>query len=337
MQEAMFYEALSGGSVLCRLCPHRCRIKEGKRGACGVRENRGGRLITLVHSRVVATNIDPIEKKPLFHFYPGTLSFSIATVGCNLHCLHCQNAEISQMPFDRGRIVGRDLRPEEAVSMALEGRCRSISYTYTEPTVYFEYAYDTARKAVQEGLANVFVTNGYTEAEPLTAIHPWLHAANLDLKSFSDAFYRRVCKARLAPVLDTLKRMRSLGIWVEVTTLLIPGLNDDEGELRDIARFLRGLGEDVPWHVSAFHPTYKMTDRPRTPVKTLQRAWEIGREEGLLFVYTGNVPGDQGENTICPDCGTCLIRRYGFQVLSMELEDGKCHRCKREIPGRMKG
>jgi pyruvate formate lyase activating enzyme len=241
------------------------------------------------------------------------------------------------MPFDRGRIVGRDLTPEDAVSLALEGGCRSISYTYTEPTVYFEYAYDTARKAAEEGLANVFVTNGYTGAEPLEAIHPWLHGANVDLKSFSDSFYRRVCRARLAPVLDTLKRMRHLGIWVEATTLLIPGLNDDEAELKDIARFLHGLGEDVPWHVSAFHPTYRMTDRPRTPVTTLRRAWEIGREEGLFFVYTGNVPGDQGENTICPGCGACVIRRYGFQVLSKKLEDGKCHRCKREIPGRVDG
>ncbi len=335
MKEAMFYDSSPGGTVACRLCPHRCRIKEGKRGACGVRENQGGRLFTLVHSKVVAANVDPIEKKPLFHFHPGTLSFSVATVGCNMHCLHCQNAEISQMPFDRGKIEGRRLSPEEAVSAALAGNCRSISFTYTEPTVYFEYAYDTARKAAEAGLENVFVTNGYIEAGPLEAIQPWLHGANVDLKSFRDSFYRRVCRARLAPVLDTLKRMRSLGIWLEVTTLLIPGRNDEEEELRDIARFLRGLGEDVPWHVSAYYPTYKMTDRPRTPLKTLRRAWEIGREEGLLFVYTGNVPGDEGENTYCPQCGTCVIRRHGFQVLSMDLEDGRCHQCKREIPGRM--
>jgi pyruvate formate lyase activating enzyme len=335
VQEAKFYDALSGGSVLCGLCPHRCRIKEGRRGACGVRENREGRLYTLVHSRVVAANIDPIEKKPLFHFTPGTLSFSLATVGCNLHCLHCQNADISQMPFDQGRIAGRNLSPEEAVSMALEGNCRSISYTYTEPTVYFEYAYDTAQKAAQQGLKNVFVTNGYIEPGPLEAIQPWLDGANVDLKSFRDSFYRKICRARLAPVLDALKRMRSLGVWVEVTTLLIPGLNDEDEELRDIARFLRGLGEDVPWHVSAYYPTYRMTDRPRTPVKTLRRAREIGREEGLLFVYTGNVPGDEGENTCCPQCGACVIRRYGFQVLSMDLEHGKCHRCNREVPGRL--
>jgi pyruvate formate lyase activating enzyme len=284
---------------------------------------------------VVAANVDPIEKKPLFHFHPGSLSFSVATVGCNMHCLHCQNAEISQMPFDRGRIEGRHLAPEEAVSAALAGNCRSISFTYTEPTVYFEYAYDTARKASEAGLENVFVTNGYIEAGPLEAIRPWLHGANVDLKSFRDSFYRRVCRARLAPVLDTLNRMRSLGIWLEVTTLLIPGRNDEEEELRDIARFLYGLGEDVPWHVSAYYPTYKMTDRPRTPLKTLRRAWEIGKEEGLLFVYTGNAPGDEGENTTCPQCGTCVIRRHGFQVLSMDLEHGRCHQCKREVPVRM--
>lgn len=335
MQEAKFYDAVSEGTVLCGLCPHRCRIKEGKRGACGVRENRRGRLYTLVHSKVVAANIDPIEKKPLFHFTPGSLSFSLATVGCNLHCLHCQNADISQMPFDQGRIAGRNLAPDQAVSMALQGNCRSISYTYTEPTIYFEYAYDTAQKAAKQGLKNVFVTNGYIESAPLEAIRPWLHGANVDLKSFRDSFYRRICRARLAPVLDTLERMRSLGIWVEVTTLLIPGRNDEDEELRDIARFLRGLGEDLPWHVSAYYPTYRMTDRPRTPVKTLRRAREIGREEGLLFVYTGNVPGDEGENTYCPQCGTCVIRRCGFQVLSMDLEDGKCRRCKRELPGRL--
>lgn len=334
MKEAMFYEPSTGGTVRCRLCPHLCRIKEGGRGACGIRENRGGRLFTLVYSRLVAANVDPIEKKPLFHFYPGTLSYSIATVGCNLHCLHCQNAEISQMPFDRGKIAGREFAPEEIVTAALGSGCRSISYTYTEPTVYFEVAYDTARKAAEADLRNAFVTNGYIEAAPLKAIAPWLHGANVDLKSFRDSFYRRVCRARLAPVLDTLERMRSLGIWIEVTTLLIPGRNDEEEELRELARFLRGLGEDVPWHVSAFYPTYRMTDRPRTPLRTLRRAWEIGREEGLLFVYTGNVPGDEMENTSCPQCGTPLIRRQGFRVLSMDLEQGKCHQCKREIPGR---
>jgi pyruvate formate lyase activating enzyme len=290
-----------------------------------------------VHSRVVAANVDPIEKKPLFHFHPGTLSFSVATVGCNMHCLHCQNAEISQMPFDRGEIEGRALAPEEAVSAALAGNCRSLSFTYTEPTVYFEYAYDTARKAAKEGLENVFVTNGYIEAGPLEAIQPWLHGANVDLKSFRDSFYRRVCKARLAPVLDTLKRMRSMGIWLEVTTLLIPGRNDEEEELRDIARFLCDMGEDLPWHVSAYHPTYRMTDRPRTPLKTLLRAREIGREEGLLFVYTGNVPGGEGENTTCPQCGACVIRRHGFQVLSLDLDQGRCRECGREVPGRFDG
>jgi pyruvate formate lyase activating enzyme len=337
MKEAMFYEALPTGTVLCQLCPHRCRVKEGRRGACGVRENRGGRLFSLVHSKVVAANIDPIEKKPLFHFYPGSLSFSVATVGCNMHCLHCQNSDISQMPCDRGKIVGRDMSPEQAVSMALEGNCRSISYTYTEPTVYFEYAYDPAQKAVQAGLKNAFVTNGYIEAGPMEAIQPWLHGANVDLKSFRDSFYRRVCKARLGPVLDALERMKALGIWLEVTTLLIPGMNDEEEELRDIARFLCGLGQDVPWHVSAFYPTYRMTDRSRTTVEALQRAWQIGKEEGLLFVYTGNVPGDEGEHTYCPQCGTCVIRRYGFRILSLQLDQGRCHQCKRQLPIRMDG
>ncbi len=337
MKEASFYDVLEDGTVRCRLCPHRCRIKPGRRGACGVRENQGGRLVSLVYEKIVAAHIDPIEKKPLFHFLPGTLSFSLATAGCNLHCRHCQNAEISQMPFDRGEISGRRLTAREAVSMALKGGCRSISFTYTEPTVFFEYALETARLATEAGLKNVFVTNGFTEREALEAIRPWLHAANVDLKSFRDAFYRRICRGRLAPVLKTLEWMRDAGVRLEVTTLLIPGLNDDEGEVREIARFVRGLGREIPWHVSAFHPTYRLTDRGPTPVKTLRRARELGQEEGLAFVYTGNIPGDRGEQTYCPECGTCVIRRFGFRVLEIALEGGRCPRCGHPLPILLEG
>ncbi|MEW6443302.1 MAG: AmmeMemoRadiSam system radical SAM enzyme [bacterium] len=335
MKEALFSEQVDKNAVRCGLCPHGCRIEPGGRGICGVRENAEGRLVTLVHGRPVAINVDPIEKKPLFHFYPGSLSLSIATVGCNLQCLHCQNAEISQMPADQGRIDGADVAPEKVVEMALQRGCGSISYTYTEPTVYFEYALDTARIAAGEGLKNVFVTNGYTTLQALETIQPVLHAANVDLKSFRDSFYRKICKARLDPVLDTIREMVRRGIWVEVTTLVIPGLNDSEEELRDIARFLRGLRIDLPWHVSAFHPTYRLTDRPRTPEATLRRARRIGREEGLLYVYTGNIPGDEGENTDCPGCGKTVIRRHGFRVLSMEIEEGRCRFCRREIPVQM--
>ncbi len=332
MKDARFFCSLDEGEVRCELCPHQCRIKEGLRGGCGVRENKGGRLYSLVYGRAVAANADPIEKKPLFHFQPGSLSFSIATVGCNMKCRHCQNSEISQMPVDQGRIAGSELLPEQVVTLAEQEGCRSISYTYTEPTVYFEYACDTAREAVRAGLKNVAVTNGYILPGPLKEISPWLHGANVDLKSFRDSFYRKICQARLEPVLDTLKLMRSLGIWVEVTTLLIPGLNDEEEELRDMARFLCELGAEVPWHVSAFHPTYRMTDRSRTPGSTLRRAREIGVEEGLHFVYTGNIPGEQGENTYCPQCGTCVIGRYGFRVTSQSLEQGQCGECGQKIP-----
>lgn len=332
MKEALFTRSLDSNEVLCELCPHQCIIKEGKRGICCVRENRGGKLFSLVFGKAIAANVDPIEKKPLFHFLPGSFSLSIATVGCNFQCLHCQNADISQMPRDKGGIAGRSLPPDQVVSLALEGGCQSISYTYTEPTVYFEYALDTAQQADEAGLKNVFVTNGYIEKEPLEAIQPWLHGANVDLKSFRESFYRKICKAKLGPVLETLQRMKTLGIWFEVTTLLIPGLNDDEQEVRDLARFLKDLGPEIPWHVSAFHPTYRMTERNRTPVSALRRAADIGREEGLLFIYTGNVPGDEGENTCCPQCGDRVIRRHGFRILSSELEQGKCRRCGRRIP-----
>jgi pyruvate formate lyase activating enzyme len=337
MKEAMFCRSGSKGEVVCGLCPHECRIPEDRTGLCGVRKNQGGSLISLVYGKAIAANADPIEKKPLFHFLPGTLSFSIATVGCNLSCKHCQNADISQMPVDRGRIAGGWLPPEKVVFQALAEGCSSISFTYTEPTVYYEYAYDTARLAVGAGLQNVFVTNGYIQAEPLQALQPWLNAANVDLKSFRDRFYREVCRAKLQPVLDTLSLIKRLGIWLEVTTLLIPGWNDEEEELRDLAGFLRELDPEIPWHVSAFHPTYRMTDRNRTTVSALRKAREIGLDEGLMFVYTGNVPGDEGEHTFCPKCGRCVIRRQGFRILEMNLKENRCGACGQTLPLRRGG
>lgn len=332
MKEAMFYRAGPGRDVTCELCPHGCRVPPGRTGLCGVRENRDGKLVSRVYGKAVAAGADPIEKKPLFHFLPGSRSYSIATVGCNLACAHCQNAEISQMPVDRGRIAGADLPPEQVVSEALQAGCASLSFTYTEPTVYYEYAYDTARLAAAAGLKNVFVTNGYTRPEPLQAVRPWLHAANVDLKSFRDGFYRQVCRGRLQPVLDTLSLLKRLGVWLEVTTLLIPGRNDDEQELRELAAFLRGLGPETPWHVSAFHPTYRMTDRGRTPLSTLRAARRIGLEEGLRFVYTGNAPGDEGEHTLCPACGACAIRRHGFRIVEMNMDGERCGACGHRLP-----
>ena len=332
-KEASFYSGDATGVVHCGLCPHHCRIKPGEAGTCGVRRNDGGSLVSLVYGLTVAQNVDPIEKKPLFHFLPGSTSFSIATAGCNLHCRHCQNADISQMPRDAGRIAGRPLAPEEAVRRALAAGSASISYTYTEPTVFFEYAFDTAVLAKRTGLRNVFVTNGYTAAEPLRAIAPHLDAANVDLKSSSDAFYKKICGARLQPVLDTLRLYRELGVWLEVTTLVIPGENDSDEDLGGCARFVaEELGREVPWHVSAFHPTYLLTQRPSTPPETLQRARRIGMDAGLRFVYEGNIPGE-GENTACPGCGKAVITRYGFAVRENRLKGGTCPDCGAAVAG----
>ncbi len=333
MKRAMFQEPGEKGNVRCGLCSHRCLIPPGRRGICTVRENRDGTLYSLVYDKVIARNIDPIEKKPLFHFLPGSRSFSIATPGCNFRCKHCQNSDISQLPRDRGgMILGEDFAPESLVEAARRNRCASISYTYTEPTIYFELAYDTARMAAEAGLRNVFVTNGYITAEALREIKPYLHAANIDLKGFRDDFYRTICGAKLQPVLDAIRLYREYGIWIEITTLIIPGHNDSDGELAGIARFIKTVGEDIPWHVSRFHPTYRLIDKPPTPVETLQRARQIGLQEGLRYVYEGNVPGE-GENTLCWSCKKKLIERIGFSVQTNTIQNGKCGYCGAKIDG----
>jgi len=333
MKEALLYEKLEGDKVRCRLCHHRCVIKSGARGICGVRENRAGTLISLVYREIIARHCDPIEKKPLFHFLPGTSSYSIATVGCNFKCTFCQNADISQMPSDRNRIVGEDMTPEEIIRLALNCRAASISYTYTEPTIFFETALETAQAAVAKGMKNVFVSNGYMTRECLEAIHPNLHAANVDLKAFNDRFYKEQCSARLQSVLKTIEAMHEMGIWLEVTTLLIPGLNDSHDELKDLARFLVGIDPGIPWHISRFHPTYRLLDRPVTPIETIRRARELGYEAGLHYVYTGNIPGDEGENTFCHNCRVLLIDRRGFQVNRNRITDGRCPECGAAVPG----
>jgi pyruvate formate lyase activating enzyme len=334
MHEAMFWAKAEGGKVRCSLCRFRCLIAEGQRGICGVRENTDGVLYTLVYGRSIAEQVDPIEKKPLFHYHPGSTSFSIATAGCNFRCLHCQNYEISQLPRVRREIPGRDLPPVEIVRRAQAAGCRSISYTYTEPTIFYEYAFDTAVLARQAGLGNVFVTNGYITPEALEHIAPYLDAANIDLKGFSEKFYREVAGATLAGVLDTLKVYKRLGIWIEVTTLIIPGHNDDEADLKGIARFIvEELGSETPWHVTAFYPTYKMLDRPPTPVSTLRRARQIGLKAGLKYVYEGNIPGEGGENTICPGCRRTVIERRGFRLGTVSLRDGRCGFCGVPLDG----
>ncbi|MGA7875162.1 MAG: AmmeMemoRadiSam system radical SAM enzyme, partial [Desulfoferrobacter sp.] len=314
MHEAICYEKLEDSKVHCFLCSQHCHIKPGKRGKCGVRENRDGFLWSLVYGRLIAQHVDPIEKKPLYHFFPGSRSYSIATAGCNFSCLFCQNADISQGPREHKTIFGHGVPPEVIVEEAKQSNCKSISYTYTEPTIFMEYALDTSRLAHEQDIKNVFVSNGFMTEQSLQLIAPYLDAANVDLKAFSDDFYKKQCGARLDPVLKTLERMKNAGIWLEATTLLIPGLNDDESELRQLTRFLVELDREIPWHVSRFHPTYRLTDRPSTPVSTLHRAREIGLEAGLRYVYTGNVPGDDGENTFCHQCGSLLIRRMGFSM-----------------------
>lgn len=285
MQEARLWESLDEQKVHCHLCAHECQIDPGKRGICRVRENRDGTLYSLVYGKIISENIDPIEKKPLYHFLPGSRSYSIATVGCNFKCLHCQNYEISQYPrFHEGDIIGLLRAPEDIVTAARESQSASISYTYTEPTIFLEFAQDTARLARAQGLRNVFVSNGFMMEPSAKALAEFIDADNVDLKSFRDDHYRKVCKAPLQPVLDTIVRLKQLGVWVEVTTLVIPGLNDSTEELTDIAQFIKGVDMGIPWHVSAFYPTYKMLDRPRTPGPPCSRPGRLGwRRDCAMF------------------------------------------------------
>lgn len=332
MKEAMFYERLGEGKVRCFLCAQHCTISPGKRGICAVRENIDGTLYSLVYGKIIARHIDPIEKKPLFHFYPGSRSYSIATVGCNFRCLHCQNYDISQYPKIYPDIPGEEMTPEDVVREAEITGCESISYTYTEPTIFFEFAYDCARLAWEKGIKNVFVSNGYTSPEATRTIAPYLDGNNIDLKG-DDNFYKKVAGARLQPVLDTIRLMKELGVWVEVTTLIIPTYNDSDEFLRWAADFIRSVDPSMPWHVTQFYPTYKLTDQPRTPISTLRRARDIGLKAGLKYVYEGNVPGEGGENTYCPACGELLIERFGFSLTTIKMKDSKCSNCGTKIEG----
>lgn len=335
VKEAMFYQQLENKKVICELCPHFCKLNDGQIGNCNVRKNSAGKLYSLVYGKAIAVHVDPIEKKPLFHVAPGSYSYSMATAGCNFHCKFCQNADISQVSRSINLdLIGQDLSPGELVTMAIRNNCTSIAYTYTEPTIYFEYAYETAKIAHQHGLLNIFVTNGFISPEPVKYINEYLDAANVDLKSFSENFYKRLVGAKLAPVLDTLKLMKKLNIWVEVTTLIIPGENDSVEELNQIAGFIKNeLGEETPWHISRFYPQYKLENHPPTPVTTLQKAYDIGKDHGLRYVYMGNVPGNQTENTYCYNCGKLLINRYGYQIQKNNIESGKCKFCGVDVDG----
>jgi len=334
MEKALCFETLENKSVRCGLCRHRCTITDGGRGLCRVRENRGGVLYSLVSGLIVAEQIDPIEKKPLYHVLPGSQSYSLASVGCNFRCLHCQNADIAKYDDQgTGRMPGHLIPPEETILRALQGGCRSISYTYTEPTVWFEYALATARFAAEAGLYNVFVTNGYISSEPLGMITPFLHAANIDLKGFSDDFYRRICGAQLKDVLEGIREYKQRGIWIEITTLVIPEENDDLKQLSGIAQFIADeLGADTPWHVSRFFPRHQMKDRSPTSSRSLERALEAGDRAGLKYIYEGNVANGR-EQTICPSCGAVVISRSGYTVTRTNLKDGACGSCGKAIAG----
>jgi pyruvate formate lyase activating enzyme len=333
MKEATLYEPLADRQVRCHLCGHGCVIDEGKMGICQVRENREGKLYTHVYGPAVARNIDPIEKKPLFHFFPGSKAYSVAAPGCNFRCRWCQNSEISQLPSRQRLAPAQEVAPVELVKDAEASGCRNIAYTYTEPTIFFEYAYDIARQADAHGIHNLIVTNGFMTRQMLEAFHPYLDAANVDLKAFRDETYRRYVGGRLQPVLESLKCMRQLGMWVEITTLIIPGLNDDAAELRDTAGFIaEELGPQTPWHVSRYLSAHRMTDGEPTPIATLELAQRLGCEAGLRYVYVGNVANEA--NASCHNCGQLLIRRSAFSLVEDQItEGGRCPECRTPVAG----
>lgn len=333
IKEAMLYKSLGDSKVECLLCAHRCKMADSKFGFCGVRKNKNGKLYTYAYGEVIASHVDPIEKKPLYHFFPGTAAYSIATVGCNFRCGFCQNWQISQISMrDTVEHSGYELKPEEVVREARENSCRSISYTYTEPTIFFEYAYDTAKLAKEQNLYNNFVTNGYMTEEALNTIKPYLDACNVDLKFFNDETYKKVCQGRLQPVLDSIKLMKRLNIWVEVTTLVVPDLNDSEEELRKIAEFIAGVGKEIPWHISRFHPNYKYLNTFPTPMDTLKNAERIGKEAGLRYIYLGNVVNESSD-TICYNCKELLIKRALYFIERNSVKDNKCPKCGAKIDG----
>ena len=332
MKEVYLYK-VSGAGVQCLNCAHYCKILPGKRGICGVRENQEGKLYALNYGKACAVNIDPVEKKPFFHFLPGSYSLSIATVGCNFKCASCQNWDISQVPQLSGQIDGEKTSPETIVKIAKKNNLPSISYTYTEPAIFSEFALDTMKLAKKEGIKNNWVSNGFWSKELFGLVSPYLDAANVDLKGFTDDFYVKYCGGKLEPVLDTLKRLKSKKIWTEITTLVIPTLNDSEKIFGDIASFIKNeLGAETPWHISQFSGviSWKLQHLPETPLETLEKAYKIGKEIGLKYVYTGNVPGVPSEDTFCPKCNALVIDRTGY-IVSRHDKNGRCPKCGEKL------
>ncbi|MGB9598583.1 MAG: AmmeMemoRadiSam system radical SAM enzyme, partial [Minisyncoccales bacterium] len=319
--------------IKCLNCAHYCLLKEGQAGICGVRKNLKGKLYSLNYGKIVALCLDPIEKKPFFHFLPGTFSLSFASVGCNFRCLNCQNYDISQEFKSFKEIPGKKMSPLQIIKLAKKENVPSISYTYTEPAIFSDFALEIMKRAKKEGIKNCWVSNGFWSKELFEKISPYLDAANIDLKGFSDQFYLKMCGARLNPVLETLKRLREKNIWLEITTLVIPGWNDKEEVFYEIANFIKKeLADFVPWHISKFFPevSWRLKDLPETPMKIIKRAWEIGREVGLKFVYTGNLPGLLSEDTFCPFCQTLLIDRFGYSIKRYD-QNKRCPKCQKPL------
>ncbi|MBZ5646345.1 MAG: AmmeMemoRadiSam system radical SAM enzyme [Acidobacteriia bacterium] len=332
VREARFYEKLPGNLVRCKLCPRQCEVPEGERGYCRVRENRKGKYFTLVHSRVVAAHVDPIEKKPFFHFLPGAMAFSIATGGCNVNCKFCQNWEISQARPEQLR--GLYLPPDDLADNARRSQCGVLAYTYSEPVVFSEYVIDAAKTGRRAGLKSVVVSNGFIQREPLHAMCDAVDAIKIDLKSYSEKYYHEVVRGELRPVLDSIVNVRKSGRWLEIVYLVVPTLNDSDAEFRGVSQWIKKeVGADVPIHFTRFRPLYLLTNLPPTPLATLERAKSIADAEGLQYAYVGNVPGHPGENTYCPGCRKLLIERMGFTATQVNLDKGKCRYCKRAIPG----
>jgi pyruvate formate lyase activating enzyme len=328
-KEAILYERLDG-VLNCHICNHHCVIYNGKTGFCGMRQNDNGSMYSLNYASASSVAVDPIEKKPLYHFYPGSLSFSLGSLGCNFRCPYCQNWTISQATLEE--MGTNDILPENAIKMAQENHCQSISWTYNEPTMWFEYTYDSAKLAQKNDLKTVYVTNGYMSDEALDLITPYLDAANVDLKGMSDKFYQELCQARLEPVLNNIQTMHDKGIHLEITNLVIPGHNDSEEDLKALVEFVADVGVEIPLHLTRFYPHYKMNQTPPTPVKTLDKAQKMATEAGLKYVYVGNVPDSDWENTRCPECSNVLIKRDGFSIGSNNLKkDKKCPECGAKI------
>ncbi|MCK4764260.1 MAG: AmmeMemoRadiSam system radical SAM enzyme [Candidatus Aminicenantes bacterium] len=332
MKQALLFEHLDNEKAKCLVCAHQCILKNGQLGVCRVRKNIKGELYSLNYDRVAATHTDPIEKKPLYHFLPGSTSYSVAAMGCNFKCTFCQNNSLSMVKDESG-IYGERISPEQLLAAASRHGSKSISYTYSEPTIYFELMFETAKLAKEQGLKNVMVTNGYMSSAALEMMSPYLDGANVDLKAFSEDFYRKYSGAKLAPVLETIKGMKERGIWVEVTTLLIPDLNTDEEELKKLISFILEVDENIPWHVSRFFPQHKLVDIPPTEPGVIFNALETGREMGLKYLYGGNIASEKWSNTYCFSCGELLIERSGYLTRVHDVSAGKCSKCGEVIPG----